>query len=167
MIQRVQADVSPWALNMKFGWGSSMVLSMFMCAESKKTTWYFTLTWGQMQGKKTSQKTYLITDVDLNPRFEVVENLFEVPCPGGSQVAGITVRLGRGRERKREEVRRHVETDTCLPASTKEHRRTKAHTNGRMLLYQVELRHSFSDKKHLNRRKNKANIRTHSRSMFQ
>lgn len=72
---------------------------------------------------------YLIANVDFHPRLEVVKDLFKVPCPGSSQVTGITVRLERrkqgeqkrgreDRERKREEVSMSGQTlATCLSAS--------------------------------------------------
>lgn len=46
--------------------------------------------------RRGTQKTYLIANINLNPRLEVVKDLFKVPCPGSSQVTGITVRLERG-----------------------------------------------------------------------
>lgn len=53
--------------------------------------------------RKHLQKNHLIADVDLHPRFEVVQDLFEVSSPGSSQVAGITVRLeGKMEERDRD-----------------------------------------------------------------
>lgn len=60
------------------------------------------------QHRKTSQKTYLIANVNVNPSFEVVKDLFKVPCPGSSQVTGITVRLER-RRAKREADKRERE----------------------------------------------------------
>lgn len=62
---------------------------------------------------KHLQKNHLIADVNLNPRFEVVQDLFKVSSPGSSQVAGIAVRLektgskmpGRERETKRRRER--------------------------------------------------------------
>lgn len=43
-------------------------------------------------------KSHLIANVNLNPRLEVVKDLFKVSCPGSSQVTCITVRLDRKRE---------------------------------------------------------------------
>lgn len=87
--------------------------------------------------KKNKKKTDLIANVNLNPRLEVVEDLFKVPCTGSSQVTGITVRLGeektkteKEKERQTSEREREGEKDreteevsmlsqtlaTCLPA---------------------------------------------------
>lgn len=44
-------------------------------------------------------KPYLIADVNLNSRLEVVKDFFKVPCPGSSQVTGIAIRLKREKNR--------------------------------------------------------------------
>lgn len=39
--------------------------------------------------------TYLVADVNFHSAFQVVEDLFQVPGPGSTQIAGIAVRLER------------------------------------------------------------------------
>lgn len=51
------------------------------------------------------QKPYLVANVDVNPRLEVVKDLFQVPCSGSSQVTGITVRLERRQGKEKAEKR--------------------------------------------------------------
>lgn len=89
-----------------------------------------------------TQKTYLIANINLYPRLEVVKDLFKVPCPGSTQVTGITVRLEEYKESKREET---TDKYANYKTVTEAHRRAKAHLNVKMLLYQVELCHCFSD----------------------
>lgn len=51
--------------------------------------------------KKKEENSYLIANVNVHPRLEVVKDLFQVPCSGGSQVTGIAVRLQK-KERRQE-----------------------------------------------------------------
>lgn len=70
----------------------------------------FKTTSQDMKGWSHPFTTHLVADVYFNPGLDVIKDLFDVPCPGSSQVTGITVRLqrtgqkvgrGRGGEKKR------------------------------------------------------------------
>lgn len=61
--------------------------------------------------RKHVQENHLIANVNLNPGLQVVQDLFQVSCPGSSQVTGVTVRLGR-READREGRKEETEKET-------------------------------------------------------
>lgn len=95
------------------------------------------------------QKNHLIADVNLNPRFEVVQDLFKVSSPGSSQVAGITVRLERrkatgqqdDRKKETERQRRRDELRGVTLSAQQQQQDI-------WQIYQIEFCHRPSDTQH-------------------